>query len=137
MALSPGGPRTQIHLPVGRHQSLGPSLALQGACSSLQTSLTHQGTDTRHKKTTVSGPVEPTCPLGQTGLWPHPLPGHPRSCTQLCIVTDPHTPTIQHHFSESWALQPDSRQALPNSRPSTNPRSWLHPPTKWNCPRVS
>ena len=79
--------------------------------------------------------MEPTCPLGPTGLWPHPLAGHPRSCTQLCLVTDPHTPTVQGHFSESRALQRDSRQALPTSRPSTNPRSWLHPPTKWQLPQ--
>ena len=79
-ALEPGssGPpardsRTQFHLPVGRHQPqnpLGPSPTLLQACSSLGTSLTHQGVDTSHKKIVALQPVDAAhAPAGQTLPW--------------------------------------------------------------------
>ena len=126
MALLTRGPQTQLHPPVGRHQlhnGLGPGLALQGACSSLGTSLIHQRTDSGVKKTIILQPTDPAClPAGQTLPWDQQgaSPTHLLANTNFGIPWT-HTqlsgtgPIHQQYDTISgtpWALQPDSRTWL-------------------------
>ena len=128
MALSTRGPR-----PSSTHQRTGTSPSHQEACTSLQTSLTHQWAETRSKKTKIPQPVDlnlqmqirPT--LRPAGPWP--LLGHIGHPPQMAayprlrnIINLPH---IKNTDVNRW--NETAKEYYPNEGTRQNPRT-----SKWH-----
>ena len=135
-ALPARGPR-----PSSTHQWVGLSPSLQEACTSLTISLTHQGTDTRSKKTTI-----PQCRLdptpGPAEAWPSPLAGQ----CKLLDTTDPipncirkpppRTNDLKRVLGSLGHANRLQEPALPASSPALTPGSGFTCQWVGNSPRV-